>query len=140
MQTGPDKNFYPNRNTIFVFGSNLAGIHGAGAALTAHRYYSAPWGAGEGLFRKDPRHNAGSYALPTKDRQMTTLPLDVIKSAVERFMEVAWSNPGLNFFVTKVGCGLAGYTEEQIAPFFTEAPINCILPHGWRGEQVEVAS
>jgi len=67
---------------------------------------------------------------------LKTLPLHVIEQHVEKFLEFAWENPKLNFFVTKIGCGLAGYTEEQVAPMFREAPINCILPHGWRGEEV----
>jgi hypothetical protein len=134
---GQDKVFYPGRDNIFVFGSNMAGIHGLGAALQAHRYYSAPWGKGEGLTLKSPEHNAGSYALPTKDRNMKPLELSQIKECVERFLEVAWENKGLRFFVTRVGCGLAGFTDDQIAPMFREAPVNCELPYGWRGEEVK---
>jgi len=130
MKTGPDKVFTPGPNMIFVFGSNTTGIHGAGAAKTAFDHYGAQWRKGEGI-------QGNSYGIPTKkDHGMTTLALHEIEPYVERFLEFAWEHPELNFFVTKIGCGLAGYTEEQIAPMFQEAPINCVLPHGWRGEEV----
>jgi hypothetical protein len=64
------------------------------------------------------------------------MPLETVHRYVERFLEFAWEHPELQFFVTKIGCGLAGYAEEEIAPMFAEAPINCELPHGWRGEQL----
>lgn len=129
MKTGPDKVFKSAPGHVFVFGSNTAGIHGAGAARTAYDLYGAQYGQGEGL-------QGESYAIPTKNMDLKTLPLHVIEQHVEKFLEFAWENPKLNFFVTKIGCGLAGYTEEQVAPMFREAPINCILPHGWRGEEV----
>jgi len=110
---------------IFVFGSNLAGIHGAGAANTAFRLYGAIRGRGQGLM-------GHSYALPTKDKNMRPLALDVIDAFVMTFIETARHNPSLSFFVTRVGCGLAGYKDEQIAPMFASAPSNCDLPPGWR--------
>ena len=109
---------------IFVFGSNLAGRHGKGAALCARNDYGAEYGVGEG-------RTGNSYALPTKDENIKTRPLEDIKYSVNRFIEYANNHPHLTFKVTKVGCGLAGYNESQIAPMFAEAPQNCQLPEGW---------
>lgn len=103
---------------IFVFGSNLAGIHGAGAADYAYRELGAEWGVGEGL-------TGECYALPTKDERIMTRPLEAIKWSVQRFLCFAEENPELTFLVTPVGTGLAGYTREEIAPLFNDAPSNC---------------
>lgn len=111
--------------TIFVFGSNLAGRHGAGAALHAKLCYGAVYGQGEGLQGK-------SYALPTKDRSIQTLPLESVSQHVEKFLEFAKSRPDLTFRVTAIGCGLAGYHPKNIAPMFREAPSNCLLPQEFR--------
>ncbi len=110
--------------TIFVFGSNLAGIHGAGAAKTARSVWGAELGVGEG-------RTGSAYALPTKDAKLKSRTLEEIKESVDRFIEYAKDNTDLTFAVTRVGCGLAGYTEDQIAPMFENAPSNCILPPGW---------
>ena len=110
---------------IFVFGSNLAGRHGKGAALFAKEQHGAEYGIGEG-------RTGNSYALPTKDHRIRTRPLPAIKASVDTFIYYAKANPELEFEVTKIGCGLAGYREEQIAPFFKDAPSNCHLPEGWR--------
>lgn len=112
-------------NLVFVFGSNLAGAHGAGAALEAADHFGAEMGVGEG-----PTGQA--YALPTKDEHIETLPPEEIIISVENFLEYAELHPELTFFVTRVGCGLAGLKEEDIAPLFADAPENCILPEGWR--------
>lgn len=115
---------------IFVFGSNLAGRHGKGAALFARRRHGAIYGQGEGL-------QGNSYAIPTKDgrkrypllnRADQTLPLTAIKGYVDTFIEFARANPQLEFHVTGIGCGLAGYTPKDIAPMFAHAPSNCHLP------------
>jgi len=110
---------------IFVFGSNLAGHHGAGAALAAYNDHQARRGIGEG-----PTGQA--YAIPTKDRELRPLPRVVIHRHVRKFIEYARQHPALHFVVTRVGCGLAGYTDADIAPFFVDAPDNCQLPDGWR--------
>lgn len=110
---------------IFVFGSNLAGRHGRGAALHAHRHCGAQYGIGEG-----PTGHA--YAIPTKDEALRTRPLELINRSVERFLEYARAHPELSFRVTRVGCGLAGYQDKDIAPMFADAPENCDLPDGWR--------
>jgi hypothetical protein len=114
---------------IFVFGSNLAGVHGAGAALHARQKHGAILGKGIG-------HHGDSYAIPTKDRQIQTLPLSTIQRYVEQFLEYARARPELKFFVTRIGCGLAGYTDKDIAPMFAQTPSNCTLPDGWRPESI----
>lgn len=110
---------------IFVFGSNLAGRHGAGAALFARQNRGAVYGKGIG-------HHGNSYAIPTKDFDIRTIPLWEIANYVSTFLGYATSNPDFQFEVTKIGCGLAGYTEQQIAPMFAGAPQNCQMPAGWR--------
>lgn len=106
---------------IFVFGSNEAGRHGMGAALHAWQLHGAVYGRGVGL-------QGNSYAIPTKDRQLRTLPLAAIQENVEQFKAFARVHPELMFQVTAIGCGLAGYKPEQIAPMFADAPENCLLP------------
>lgn len=112
-------------NKIFVFGSNLAGRHGAGAALYARQHHGAIYGLGTG-------RQGQSYAIPTKDYLIQTLPLIDIQSWVNRFVRYAELHPELVFEVTRIGCGLAGYKDHQIAPMFAGAPENCELPAGWR--------
>ncbi len=106
---------------IFVFGSNLAGRHGKGAALHARRHHGAIYGQGVGL-------QGGSYAIPTKDHHLNTLPLSRIEPYVRQFLSFAAANPGMIFQITPIGCGLAGYEPRQIAPTFRGAPPNCVLP------------
>lgn len=106
---------------IFVFGSNLAGRHGKGAALWALRHRGAIYGVGEG-----PQGN--SYAIPTKDARLQSLHLDEISNSVRRFLEYARQNPQKQFQLTPIGCGLAGYRHEEIAPMFKGAPDNVMIP------------
>jgi hypothetical protein len=73
-----------------------------------------------------------SFAIPTKDEQLNTLPVNKIEKYVNNFIKYAVLNPDLTFQVTRVGCGLAGYDDTDIAPLFAAAPFNCILPVGWR--------
>lgn len=110
---------------VFVFGSNLAGRHGRGAALTARREHGAVYGVGRG-------RTGNAYAIATKDRNLRTLPLNQIEFDVIIFLRYAREHPELTFQVTRIGCGLAGYKDHQIAPMFTGAPSNCQLPAGWR--------
>lgn len=110
---------------IFVFGSNLAGRHGKGAALDAKNKYGAIYGQGYGL-------QGRSFAIPTKDERLRVLPLNRIQGFVSSFVGFATRNNDLTFQVTRIGCGLAGYTDTQIAPLFKGAPANCVLPAGWR--------
>lgn len=109
---------------IFVFGSNTTGRHGKGAALYAKKYRGAINGIGEGLQGK-------SYAIPTKDYQLQTLPLFLIEAHVRVFINFAFQCNNLRFYVTRIGCGLAGYKDQDIAPMFKHAPDNCLLPEGW---------
>lgn len=106
---------------VFVFGSNLAGRHGKGAALAARREHGAIHGQGEG-----PQGHA--YAIPTKDAQLRTLPLEVIAAHVDIFKGYAAMHSQQVFEVTPIGSGLAGYRPSQIAPMFRDAPVNCELP------------
>jgi len=110
--------------SIFVFGSNLAGRHGKGAALHARQNCGAIYGQGEGL-------QGQSYAIPTKDARLRTLPLGIIAVHINNFILFARSRPDLEFEVTRIGCGLAGYNDLEIAPLFRGAPDNCELPLGW---------
>lgn len=109
---------------VFVFGSNLAGRHGAGAARHAREYYGALQGLGEGF-------SGQSYALPTKDKDLKSLPLDEIEKNIKKFKDFARSRPDLLFLVTAIGCGLAGYKHEHIAPAFRNAPGNCFFDKRW---------
>ena len=96
-------------NEIFVFGSNLQGYHGAGAARMALDKFGAVWGQGVGL-------QGQSYAIPTMEGGVET-----IKPYVDEFIEFAKQHPEYQFLLTRVGCGIAGFTDEEIAPLFREA-------------------
>lgn len=109
---------------IFVFGSNLAGRHGAGAAKFAMKHHGAIYGQGIGM-------QGNSYGIPTKDYDIKTLPLSEIKKYVDQFIQFARDNPKLEFEVTRVGCGLAGYTDDQIAPMFVGFPDNVFISEEW---------
>jgi hypothetical protein len=114
----------PQNGEIWVFGSNLAGIHGAGAAKVAIDKFGAVWGKGD-------YHHGNSYAIPTKDKKINTIPLEWIANYVDEFVNFTHCNQGWLYFVTRVGCGLAGYKDEQIAPMFRGA-INCSFAEEWR--------
>ena len=105
-------------NEIFVFGSNLGGMHGGGAARAAYNRFGAVWGQGVGL-------QGQSYAIPTMQGGVET-----IKPYVDEFIEFAQTHPELKFLVTRIGCGIAGFRDEQIAPLFATAidKENIILP------------
>ncbi len=109
---------------IFVFGSNLAGRHGKGAALYARQNFGAVQGVGHG-------RTGQSYAIPTKDERIRTLPLTSIRHYVAIFVAYANLYPEMRFKVTAIGTGLAGYKHEDIAPMFANAPENCALPNEW---------
>ena len=109
---------------IFVFGSNLAGIHGAGAARTALDEKNAIFGIGVGL-------QGNSYAIPTKDWNVRTLPYDTIKLYVDQFKQYAKMHPEMSFYVTKIGCGYAGYKDHHMAPLFVGSPDNCTFENSW---------
>ena len=106
-------------NEVFVFGSNLRGWHQGGAARHAQRYFGAIWGQGVGL-------QGQSYAIPTMQGGVET-----IKPYVDEFIAFAKEHPEQRFLVTKIGCGIAGFKEEEIAPLFNDAirQNNIILPY-----------
>ena len=114
----PDRITVLKKNEIFVFGSNLAGAHGGGAARLAYQRFGAVWGQGVGL-------QGQSYAIPTMQGGVET-----IKPYVDDFIEFARMHPELRFLVTRIGCGIAGFKPEEIAPLFAEAldMENVILP------------
>lgn len=109
---------------IFVFGSNLGGRHGKGAALYAKQHCGADYGVGHG-------RTGSAYAIPTKDARLRTLPLLAIAEYVAIFVRYAANHPELTFNVTRVGCGLAGYTDAQMAPLFAECTLNCKFAEEW---------
>lgn len=118
------RDFTPERitelkpNEIFVFGSNLAGSHGGGAARMAYNRFGAIWGQGVGL-------QGQSYAIPTMQGGVET-----IKPYVDEFIAFAEQHPEYTFLVTRIGCGIAGFTDEEIAPLFKAAfdVTNILLP------------
>lgn len=105
-------------NQVFVFGSNLGGFHGGGAARAAMNRFGAVWGQGVGL-------QGQSYAIPTMQGGVET-----IKPYVDEFIDFARQHQGLQFLVTRIGCGIAGFSDEEIAPLFVAAldVENIILP------------
>jgi len=105
---------------VFVFGSNLSGVHGKGAALVAATQWGAQRGVGEGLTGR-------AYALPTKRTPYVKMEMSEVEASVQRFVAHAQSSPEKRFLLTKVGCGLAGFAEDQIAPLFRQAPPNVFL-------------
>ena len=96
-------------NEIFVFGSNLSGYHGGGAARVAYKKFGAIYGQGVGL-------QGQSYAIPTMQGGVET-----IVSYVDEFIEFAQTHPEKFFYVTRIGCGIAGFKDEDIAPLFRKA-------------------
>lgn len=115
-----------NPNHIFVFGSNLEGVHGKGAALEAKARYGAKQGQGVG-------RQGAAYAIPTKVswRSRKGMPVHIIAEHVNVFLLYARMRSDLTFVLTRIGCGYAGYQGTDIAPLFRFAPKNVILPTGW---------
>ena len=109
---------------IFVFGSNLAGRHGKGAALYALQHHGAEYGHGYGL-------KGNSYAIPTKDYYLKTLELNLIEEFCKTFCDFARAHPQYEFDLTPIGCGLAGYKREQIRPFFKDVSSNVHFTKEW---------
>lgn len=113
------------KDQVFTFGSNEAGIHGKGAAKTAMQKYGAQYGKSYG-------HYGQSFAIPTKDEFITGgLTLGQIECYIAGFKAYAYSKRKLQFIVTRIGCGLAGFTDDQIAPLFKGSPKNCIFDAQW---------
>ncbi|MCR5197844.1 MAG: hypothetical protein K6D55_03530 [Prevotella sp.] len=122
-----NREFTPDRITelkpkeIFVFGSNLAGAHGGGAAWLAYNRFGAIWGQGTGL-------QGQSYGIPTMQGGVET-----IRPYVDEFISFAKTRPDLKFYVTQIGCGIAGFRVGEIAPLFQAAVDveNIILPQAF---------
>lgn len=110
---------------VFVFGSNLAGRHGAGSALEAKKNWGAVTGCGFG-------RQGNSYAIPTKGLKLEVLDLDIIKFYVDKFQAYVYLHPEDEFHVVPIGCGLAGYRPEQIAPLFDNVAPNVVLPEDFK--------
>ena len=123
----PRPEYTPERITalradeVFVFGSNLAGMHGGGAAYAAFKQFGAVWGCGVGL-------QGPSYAIPTMQGGVET-----IRPYVDQFIDFARSRPDLFFYVTRIGCGIAGFADAEIAPLFAAARTvsNICLPESF---------
>lgn len=115
----------PSENVIFVFGSNLSGIHGAGAAKEALLSFGAKRGVGRGLV-------GNSYAIPTKGKHLEFIPLTEIMPYVHEFVLFTKKRPDLEFWITRVGCGLAGFRDADIAPLFRGCGDNCSFPEPWK--------
>ncbi len=111
---------------VFVFGSNLAGRHGKGAALEAVKKYGAKRGIAEGMA-------GNSYAIPTKDEAMRSLSLGDIEFFLVRFLGFAEMNPQMAFLLTPIGCGLAGYSRREIWTILSRhvVPSNVYLASSW---------
>lgn len=110
---------------IFVFGSNEAGRHGKGSALHALKHKGAKYG-------KEFGHYGNSFAIPTKDRNIQTMPLERIQLYVRLFIHYAKHNPKLKFQIIQIGCGLAGYKPKDIALMFNDASENCFFHREWK--------
>ncbi len=105
----PENITHLDKDEVFVFGSNLAGNHAGGAARTALLRFGAKMGQGEGM-------QGQSYAIPTMQGGVET-----IKPYVDRFIDLAYEWDQTTFYVTRIGCGIAGFTDEEIAPLFDRA-------------------
>lgn len=106
------------QDEVFVFGSNINGQHCSGAARMAHERFGAVWGKGVGI-------QGNSYAIPTMQGD-----LNILRLYVDDFIDYAYTHPYLTFLVTRIGCGIAGYKDYEIAPLFKNAlkHRNIIIP------------
>lgn len=128
----PESIYYDSRkfvynlppNVIFVYGSNLKGIHGAGSAKTALMHFGAQLGISQGK-------RGQSYGLATCAVPGEGLSLTEIKENVERFRQYVEKNEHLYFYVTRVGCGYAGHQDKDIAPMF-QGFTRCYFPDVWK--------
>jgi hypothetical protein len=110
---------------IFVFGSNLAGRHVGGAARYAYFDHAAEMGVGEGL-------TGNSYALTTVGEDFCAMSLEDVRDRVTLFLGIARFLGDREFQVTRIGCGIAGFKDSEIAPMFADAPSNCLFDEAWK--------
>ena len=118
MEITPERVTVLAPNEVFVFGSNAEGHHGGGAALIAYRDFGAVWGEGHG-------HHGSTYAVDTMSG------LDVLAAEAREFVAYTIAHPELRFLLTPVGCGIAGYRPEQVAPLFAEVPSTVTVPQSF---------
>lgn len=128
MKTTPENITALEPNQIFVFGSNYAGRHGKGAAKLARQKFGAVDGRGTGLMGR-------SYGIATEGHRLEVLPLQEIGNQIDGLLEFARTRPELEFLVTKIGCGLAGYSPEEMRGCFAgkRVPDNITLPAEFQG-------
>lgn len=112
-------------NTVFVFGSDMAGQHADGAAKTAVEHFGALNGVGRGW-------SGQSYAIPTMNEHLQQMPLSQIQHYINHFKIYTKNHSKIQYFVTSLGCGIAGYKIEEIAPMFKGISRNVILPQSFR--------
>ncbi|MDN5490855.1 MAG: hypothetical protein L0G57_10955 [Acinetobacter sp.] len=112
-------------DTVFVFGSNMAGTHQGGAAKTAHLHFGATKGVGRGWAGQ-------SFAIPTMNEHLQQMPLSQIQHYIDDFKIYTKNHPKMKYFITSVGCGVAGYKVEEIAPMFKGISRNVIFPASFR--------
>ena len=122
--TTPDNITDLKPNEVFVFGSNLGGFHDGGAARVAMKKFGAVYGLGEGLVCQ-------SYAFPTLDTELQQYSTETLAKFAQTFIKTAEALPAVTFYLTKVGCGIAGYTEYYMKQFFVNTPPNVVKPRGW---------
>lgn len=124
MRTTPENIVVLAPGEVFVFGSNLAGRHGSGAARTARELFGAQYGKGEGLTGR-------CYAFPTLGTMLQRRTLPALRKSRDRFFGVALLHPELTFLLTRVGTGLAGYEEKVMITLFADSPASVVKPEGW---------
>jgi hypothetical protein len=124
IMSSPDLITQLEPEQVIVVGTNMLGNHVGGAACQAQEIFGLQDGCHEGL-------SGQTYALPTIGIDWKPLFVYQIGEAVERFLCFAKWNPNLTFLVTKIGCGIAGHSEDHIKPLFQYAPANVVLPEGW---------
>lgn len=122
-----DENIVKNlpEDTVFVFGSNMAGQHAGGAARTALEHFGAMQGVGRGW-------SGQSYAIPTMNEHLQQMPLSQIQHYIDDFKIYTKNHAKMTYFITSIGCGVAGYKTEEIAPMFKGISHNVIFPHSFR--------
>lgn len=118
-------NVIPSGNWIWVFSTNEGGKLGKGWERIARVNFRADYGCGSG-----PSGHA--YAIATRDKKLQIRSMEAVAKEVEAFLQYAKANPKLNFFVTRIGCDVNGFTDAQIGPLFAAAPANCSLPEAWK--------
>ena len=106
---------------IFVFGSNMNGAHMGGAARIAYENFEATWGESEGLTGR-------SYAIPTLDENMEKVSESALEASIDKFIDFVLNNQQLTFYLTKIGCGIAGWSVDEVAKTFATALASFLVP------------